>query len=349
MRITNVALFTGVLALAACSGGSSGFSPAPAPSNKPAANFAKASVNILIPARDPALAARSPKYLTPAVQGIEFIVSRQSAPNNTVGYVFYALTAQQSYCTSASSGLICTLDLDAPAGADVITVNTYDRPAFETPSGQFANQISTAAIVATIAANQSNTLKFVTSGIVNAVALSLDNPVPPSGTALTQPLRITAVDADDYVIVGNYANSVALSDSDTTGVTALSTASLADSAAAAAVTLTYNGSSMATQANITTNAGGFVPFWAGAADVVPSPSQLVFAHANSAKQTVTLSGPHSTPPYTLTDATCNGAVTISGTSPSFTVTPVRAANCQLKLSDSSVPADVQYMPVTVSP
>jgi len=362
------------LLLAACSGGSTGTAVPHAPTS-PQGMTASAKFVVSIPHASTAQAGtRRPKYLTPAVKGIDFsvtsnVTSGTPAPPTYRGYVFYPLTPQSTYCTNGATALTCTLAVQAWPGSDLITVNTYDNSNPSTPGGNYgpSHIVSTGYVTATIAPLQSNQINITTQGVVTNVQVSLDNPYPTG--AITQPVHVTATDADNYIIIGSYDMPLSLADSDTTGATSLSTATLGDSSVVPQ--LTYTGAALpsatltvqTTSPNSPLNSYSYsaatasVALVPNGAGITASPSSLYFAHPNSAAQSVTLGGPGTVAPYgantlsdTKNDPSCNGIVTVSVTSPIVTVTPVAAGTCWLKISDSQTPTAFSAgFPITVSP
>lgn len=360
--------------LAACGGGNSS-APIPAASVPPSKQTsAQATFIVKIPPKL-STASRTAKYITADVQAIAFNVTQ---PNNpSAGGAFYALNPQQTYCSTPSGGgLQCTLQVPAMPGNDTFAVTTYDRPQ------EFAtNVVSVGSVQKTISAQTNNTVNIVTSGVPTFFAMAVDNAFPASGTASTQPLHLLALDADANVIIGSYDTPITFSNSDKTGVTTLSAASAASSTDANTITVSYNGatpqpgaimftvqsnSPMANNWNGTNP--GYLHYWPGHAGVISSPSYLLFANASAAAQTITLTGTASTTqPFVATtgldwfndygisdtfpwtnESGCQGVVTVSGSSPTFTVAPVHSGYCYLDVRDSAgnpgvVPVVVQAL------
>lgn len=369
------ALVAAASILAGCGGANSVPATPAAPSGgqplSPAMS-GKAVFVVKIPAKK--TASRSAKYLTADVQGIEFIVSQKTQVS--AGYAFYAISSTASYCSSASSGLTCTLAVQALPGTDTITVNTYDEP-----NNFTANVISTGSVTATIAANTANTVNIVTSGIPTWFGLAVDNPYPStSAGSSTQALHVLALDADGNVIVGPYDVPITFQNGNT-AVAALSATSAAGSADLSALTIGYaGGTPAATTITVQTNSplgasynGGqpaSLRYYPGAPGVLSSPSYLTFANTAAAPQTLTLSATGgAAAPFTASTATdafgdwgisftgtwapnwvsgCAGIVSVSGSSPTFTISPVHGGVCYLNIGDTSghsgaVPVVVQSM------
>ncbi len=320
--------------LTACGGGAGVSTPSSnlTPTSPNGSQSARATFVVKVPAKANSPSSRRPAYITSNVQGIDFTVTQtgQYAP----AYVFYALTPQSTYCSSSSSGLTCNLQVDAPPGNDTFVVKLYDS----TKTGT-AYVVATGNVTATIAAQQSNTISVTTDGVPAFATVGISNPYPASGTAQTIPLTVQATDADGNIIVGSFDQPIVLATTDTTGAITFSKSSLSQPSDLNGLTLIYNGATMAshqsvyvvstsgtlggTPANIQTDPqlSAKMPFYAGFAGAIASPGALYFAHPNSAPQTITVAGANgSIGPFT-TDTACSAYVTITGTSPNFTVTP----------------------------
>jgi hypothetical protein len=361
--------------LAACGGGTSSAPIQPASVPPTRQTSAMATFVVKIPPKL-STSARTAKYLTANIQGIQFSVSQ--ANNPSAGSAFYALSAQQTYCSTPSGGgLTCTLPVVAMAGDDTFAVTTYDKPELWD-----ANVISVGSVEKTINAQTSNTVNIVTNGVPTFFAMAVDNAFPALGTANTQPVHLLALDADANVIVGPYDVPITFTSNDISGTTQLSASSVANSTDAAAVTVSYNGGSLTKSVMFTVRANsplaqnwnGTVPaylhYWPGGPGIVSSPSYLLFANTSAAPQSITLTAAGATtPPFVANTGSdyfadwgiidnlneawqgtsgCQGIVTVSGSSPTFTVTPVHTGYCYLNVSDSAfhpgvVPVVVQSM------
>jgi len=349
-------------AAAACGGGSGGVTPS-ASQAAPSGTSGNAVFTVKIP--HPAVSASSgdkrPAYLTPQVKGIDFSVSASDGTlPSSRGYAFFALTPQSTYCTNGPSALTCTLSVQAYPGNDSFAVATYDQsnPTTLNPNNGQSHVISVGYVTATIGAGATNAISITTSGIVSTVLIGLDNPYPAAGTPLTQNVHVTGVDADNNVIVGNFDSPLSLTDSDTSGVTTLSTTSIASSGATA--TMTYNGGTLGAVAFIkatTTspvdynNRGPFnaqTGFYPGSTSLWTAPQYLTFGGVSSPAQTVTVNGTASA--WSSTSG-CVGIVTISSTAPTYTVTPVAPGKCTMTLTYGTPPGAITSVsiPIVISP
>ncbi len=345
-------------AVAACSGSSNVAPNVAASTNPAAAGSGNAIFIVKIPnATVAASGSKRPAYLTPQVKGIDFSVyaSDGSVPNNR-GEVFYALSPQATYCTTSPAALTCTLSVQAYPGDDWFAVTTYDQNNPTTPSsGGSSHIISTGGVEAIISPNASNTVSITTSGVVSKVLIALTDPVPPAGTALTQNVHVVGLDADNNVIVGNYDQPLSLTDGDTSGVTSLSTGSVAN--ASAVPTLTYTGGTIPSgSASITAtttspsdsqNRGPFhsnVLLIPGSIAYYSTPGFLTFGSVSGGAQSLTVNGTSTT--YASTSG-CVGTVSISGSAPTYTITPLAAGSCNMVLSYAG--GNTVTIPIAISP
>ena len=179
------ALVMAASVLSACGGGSHsagsvpalGASPvsagpdlsAAAPHNAgpaPGAVAANVSVSIPLPLQ-PSSTKRAPRYLTSYTKGLDL----QAYQNGTYsGYVFYPLSALQSYCSVTGSTYSCNLSVQAPVGSGQIIVHTYDNTTVAT-----SNMLSVATQNVTIAPNQANTIAIATLAIGEIISLIILN------------------------------------------------------------------------------------------------------------------------------------------------------------------------------
>jgi len=245
--------------LAACGGSgspSASLPAAPAPASTPvAAQPATAAFTIVIPQRGaPANSARRPTYITPNVQGIDFTVAGSSG--QIVGYVFYPLTPQATYCSNAGGPLTCTLQVNAPAGNDTIVITTYDST-----SALTALAISSTSVTQTISAKSANVINAVTNPVpFNITMVSPTNGgtlhVPTGGSA---PASATFTDGDNLTFTGSFDGPLAITltgsphyslSQSTWGATNSPVAIVNDgTVGTASLTLTFNGTTNAQQFN----------------------------------------------------------------------------------------------------
>ena len=243
------------LAISGCAGGSSSrMLPVARATSLPATtqqSGATATLKITIP-RGAAASARKrrPNYVSPATNSLT-IAQNGGAPTTI------ALTATSSDCSATSGALVCSLQFPvAPGMNQSFTVKTF---ASIDGSG---TPLSLQTIIATIVANQANSLNFTLAGVVTSLSVALSQWTLQAGQPGTVNVVVNALDPSGNTIVGpgtfSDANGnpvvVTLADSDTSGATQLGTTSVAQ---AATIPLTYNGSTGVGTLTITATATNF--------------------------------------------------------------------------------------------
>ena len=132
------------------------------------------------------------------------------------------------------------------------------------------NLLSTGSLTQTIVANTANTVNVTFNGVVASLSIGL-GASGTAGTSASIPVMVNALDADGNTIVGPgvYVNAsdtpltIALSDSDSSGATALSTTSVTQPTSG--ITISYTGLAIvpatisASATGITTNTTMFTP------------------------------------------------------------------------------------------
>jgi hypothetical protein len=243
--------------MCACSGGGSTGSLLPRTGSAPAPSSSTQNVTLRfrIPSAQGATSARSrrPLYVSPATQSA-LVAVNGGTPQ------LIALTATSPNCTNSGGSLVCTATISAPAGTDIFSETMY-----ATATGPILSETKTSA---TIIAGVANTIALTLDGVVASIGLTLANATPPTGEAAQIGLTVTFKDAAGEAIVGSapFANAIALSDSDKSGITSLSSTSVTSPAAASGVYVTYTGKTL-TSATFTGSATGATP---GAATLTPS-------------------------------------------------------------------------------
>ncbi len=191
------------------------------------------SLNIKIPVArtSGSSAARGPRYVSVNTQ------SAAIAVNGAAPAVIDLAAGSPACSTPAGGGRTCTLTLTAPVGSDRFAETLYATTDGTGPA------LSQSATTATIVAGTANVVNLALDGVIATLDLSLANAAPSAGTPANIGLTVTAADASGAAIIGAnpFSNSVALSDSDTSGLTTLSKTVLNSPADAANITIAYNG------------------------------------------------------------------------------------------------------------
>jgi hypothetical protein len=283
-----------------------------------------------------------PAYVSPATQGVGAVVSQ----GGTHKKFFFALSPTEKYCSggTATIALSCKLQLSVPAGKDTFVISGY---AGTKPSGPL---LSSATLVQSVKSGSRTVLKISMGGVVTFLQVALDDPFPPIGSKTSIPVRITAADAWGYLIVGQYAKAIAVTDSDATGITKLSATTISSSTAASKLVVAYSGKALKEPATIRVAIGsGSKPKPASAAltpggsGIVASPSFAIASFGSNAA-VITLGGPGATGPFSVStaqdrarDAACSSFVAVTDLGGgSFAVAASGSLGaCWLSASDSA--------------
>ena len=199
-----------------------------------------------------------PKYVSPSTKSMS--IASTGGPTTIAN-----LTPSSPGCVQ-NTNLVCTVPVAVLPGTVTFTVSSFDQ------LNATGNLLSTATVTTTIVANQNNQVLITLNGVVASIDLVLAYPTPPEGTATTIPLTVNAMDADGNIIVGpgGYTGPITLSDSDTSGITTLSTSSVNDPSTQ--VTVAYTGAMLPScAATFGASASGVAPSAVVDAVLVPAP------------------------------------------------------------------------------
>jgi hypothetical protein len=196
----NVFALLAVVALQACSGGSS--SPAPASAVSPAASSTPAAkpktsvlLTITIPKAHGGAASRHPEYISTNTQSLVVAQLAASAPYKKTGNtVTTNVTPSSPGCSSGANGTTCVVAFAATAGTFNFSIAAYSGT---NGSGSLLseNTLTSATLVAGIA----NDLSVTLNGVIGSLTL-------PSSVATTvsQPLTVdfSVLDPSGATIIG---------------------------------------------------------------------------------------------------------------------------------------------------
>lgn len=241
--------------LAGCGGGTGTVStPVPVPSGGGITQPQSAAVQFEIQAPVPASTtsmARKPNFSAPA--GTQSVNITLTAVNGTATSspqpTTVNISATASGCTATSSTITCDVTVIGEAGTDAFTLTSYPQPNAK------GTAIATGTASVNSVAGQTVTAPVTLAGTIASVALQITGTYV-AGQSATIPVSVVAKDASGAQIMGTYTTPITISDSDTSGATALSATSVADSTAASKVTLSYTGASMASPATISAAVAG---------------------------------------------------------------------------------------------
>jgi hypothetical protein len=263
LRFLFVAL--GLLAFAACNGGSGGpytvpypgtplpgTPAAPATATPPATptppGTSTVSFLVIVPA--PTNARTRPHVILPSnATSVKFTIDsvNGNAYSGTPTTEVLALTT--SGCQSASSQLSCLFNLAAPIGTVIWTVTAYNG----------TTVIAEGNLSVTTTNGSTVSAPVTLTGTVAKIAVAVGAAV--AGVSITVPITVQAEDANGYTILGTYTSPISLSDSDSTYTSIATSGSDGPHAgellsSSDTATLTYNGGAMSTAATISASASG---------------------------------------------------------------------------------------------
>jgi hypothetical protein len=190
---------------------------APSPST---VTQAETTVSITIPAApQTSSAARRAAYISTASNSMVLTPQGQTP-------IVLPLSTTTPGCRTLNGARICTFRISLPTGSYIMRIALY---AATDGTGVPLALVSTTT---TIVPNATNNLDFTLGAVVSAVSISLlPNNIFTSGTAATRTINVAAFDSagativvgrDALVDAGGAPVTIQLSDTDTTGVTAIS-------------------------------------------------------------------------------------------------------------------------------
>ena len=305
------------LLLCACGGGGSQPAAAPAVPASPAAapQMGQATVTITVPQEAIASIARHPAYVSASTQSIS--ISSYAVVGGVIAAKASATTNQDLTSTapgcSGTGPIVCSVTVAAPIGTDAFSVSAYQG------TGEMGAVLSTlpksAATQYTIVAGQANTVPLVLGGVPATIVVSPAQSALTGGVSANFGISVVASDAGGKVIIGNapYANPITLTDSDGTGGTSLSTTSV--TSPATAVTLAYNGNTVASTVTLGASASG--------ATVTPGTLTFTFGFTVACSSGCSgLSNPNSAYTETISEGGYgSGSFTLAGSGSSCTFEP----------------------------
>ncbi len=242
-------------AFAACSGTTTIYTtpiPGPTPTMQPTGiPTSTVSFNVIVP-NVGGSARHRPNVVVPATS---LSVAIQLDSVNSVATATPAtisnLNATTTGCEQTSTQLICVINVSAPVGSLVYTLTVYGAANGTGPSLGAGNIAVTTTAGATVVAPA--TLNGTVAKIVVTVgSASL-------GANISVPVTVQAEDSGGNTVLGTYTNPIALTDSDVSGQTSLSSSASNVTSGATVVTLAYAGGAMTSPATINASATGISP------------------------------------------------------------------------------------------
>jgi virginiamycin B lyase len=216
-------------AVTGCSGIDGGTVPqtasAAAPSARSTSQSARGTAVMTIRIPRPV---KHPAYISPSTKSLTVFANGTKLGS-------FDLTPSSSGCKKNNGGTQCSITLGVPTGTVTFKVETFS----ETSGG--GSMLSEGTVTQDITRGKTAAIALTLSGIVKSAAITLGNANPRAGSASSTRVYVTAYDATGAAIVGpgNFTEPIALTNSDTTHTTDLSTTTVNN--ASTAVTLSYDG------------------------------------------------------------------------------------------------------------
>ncbi len=192
--------------LAGCGGGTSSTVPARLPAS---AKQVPVAFSITVPSASTTARKHRPAYVSPATQSA--VVNVTPAGGAGMRTVVTCVASQ------------CAGTVPAAIGVNTFAVSLNDKP------DGTGNTVSAGQTTATIVEGQANVVMLTLDGVIASLQVSFDQANPPVNAPATVTLQVKAFDAGGRTIIGpgTYDNPIALSNSDTSGATALSATTIA--------------------------------------------------------------------------------------------------------------------------
>lgn len=245
----SLAALMGLAVAAGCSNGGAGKID-PIPAAPPQSSLAQFTITVPTSSSSTSASTRKPQFEVPG--GTQSVTIQLTSANGTTQsgqVVTVNLSSSNSACSTSNGNLTCTVTVPGISGSDVFTVISYSQPNAQ------GTVIAKGTASVTTTSGQTTTVPVTLSGSVASIAISFGG-IALNGMSRTVPVIVNVKDASGATIMGTYDKPVTLANSDTSGVTKLSTMTLNDSTAAAGVTLSYNGGALANGAVISATASG---------------------------------------------------------------------------------------------
>lgn len=286
------------LVLAACGGGSGQTSfvfitPGPTPTAPPTGTpTSTVAFNVIVPNVSGSTRGR-PHVIVPGTSlSVAILLDSVNGTGANGTPTIANLTAATAGCQQSSTQLSCVINVTAPVGALVYTLTVYSG------ANGGGSSLGSGNLALTTTAGATVTAPATLSGTVAKIAVTVGGAA--LGVNATVPVTVQAEDAGGNTVLGTYTSPIALTDTDASGQTSLSSSASNVTSGATVVTLTYAGGTMTSPATINASASGVSP-----SNVTPgsfTPSQ-VYPTVNGATTTFAFSitssegvnGPPTTP------------------------------------------------------
>lgn len=241
-------------ALSACSGAGGGSPFTPGASDAAARRAAKSQLILRVRVPRISRVHRGAHFISAATKSMALSFTGPRTVADVVN-----LTPSDPRCSGAP--LVCTIAIDIAAGSYTAAASMYDQAPVNGAIPAGAKTLSTASgIPVSVKAGVANSLALTLDGVPASIVIGGLAPVDFGSGFLSRAFPVTVYDAATEIIVGTYSTPIVITNSDTTGATAVTTSgsdnppahTLLGSSDTAA--LSYSGQAIV-PANITAAAG----------------------------------------------------------------------------------------------
>ncbi len=206
---------------------------------------------VLVPAAAGSARHRPNVVVPSSSQSVSILLDSVNGTASTNPPTIANLSASATNCEPTAVQLSCVINVSAPVGTLVYTVTVYGGA-----NGTGSN-LGTGNLSVTTTAGATVTAPATLSGTVAQIVLSLGS--ASLGASATLPVTVQGENSDGYTILGTYTNPIAVTDTDPSAQTSLSSSAGNVTGSQVAVTLTYAGGAMNAPATIGATAANVNP------------------------------------------------------------------------------------------
>jgi hypothetical protein len=221
------------------------------------------SFNVIVPNMSGS-ASHRPNVVVPATSlSVAIALDSVNGTASSSAPTIANLSASTAGCEQTSTQLNCVVNVSAPVGALVYTLTVYNA------AGGGGSSLGAGNLAVTTTAGATVVAPATLFGTVVTIVVSVGG--APLGANVNLPVTVQAEDAHGNTVLGTYSNPIALTDSDASGQTSLSSSASTITNGATVITLAYAGGAMTSPAVVNASAAGISP-----ANITPgsfSPSQ----------------------------------------------------------------------------
>jgi hypothetical protein len=206
---------------------------------------------VIVPAASVSARHRPNVIVPSSSQSVAILLDSVNGAASTNPPTIANLSASATNCQATSAQLSCVINASAPVGTLVYTLTVYNA------AGGAGATLGTGNLSVVTTAGATVTAPATLSGTVAKIALSVGTAA--FGASATLPVTVQGEDANGDTILGTYTNAIAVTDTDPSAQTSLSSSASNVTSSQVAVTLTYAGGVMNAPATIGATAANVTP------------------------------------------------------------------------------------------